>query len=112
VDVEEMVGSSRLIKVSVGTGVEVELPEIGVSGTDVSVEAGVAAVRWDGRLQDDIPRITTRLAIQKRFLILSSFSIRIVIAGWIIGNSLAVDRCDPTEAPEAFIAPWRRALKF
>jgi hypothetical protein len=88
------------------------MPDVGVPGMDVGVEAGVSVIREDGRLQDDTPMTATRLAIQKRFLILSSFSIGIVIAGLIIGNSLSVGNGGPSVAVDLFTPPQRRALKF
>jgi hypothetical protein len=51
------------------------------------VDVGVSVVREEGRLQDDTPMTTTRLAIQKRFLILSSFSTGIVPGRLIYCNS-------------------------
>jgi hypothetical protein len=89
VEVEVTVGSARLIKVSIGTGVDVELPDVGVSGTDVRVEAGVSVIGDAGRLQDDKPMRAAMSAIQERFLIVSSFSLRIVTARLIICNSLS-----------------------
>jgi hypothetical protein len=78
VEVGVTVGSSNSAAVVVLTGVEIEVLEIGVSSTGVRVDAGVA-VGWDfGRLQAVSPRFRMRTAIQTRFLIDSSFSIRIV----------------------------------
>jgi hypothetical protein len=86
VDVDVGVGISKSTRVSMGTGVRVETPDVGVSGIVGSVEMGVSVVCEEGRLQDDTPMATTRLATQKRFLILSSFSKGIVPVGMIYGN--------------------------
>jgi hypothetical protein len=74
VEVGVVVGNSKLIRVSKGTGVEVGLPDVGVSSSGVRVDAGVSVVWEAGRLQDDTPMMAVMTAIQKRFLILSSFS--------------------------------------
>src|SRR5215207_10712244 len=73
-----------------GANVGVELLDVGVSGRGVRVDAGVSVVWEAGRLQDDSPMRAAMTAIQKRFLMLSSFSLRIVIAGWRYRNSPSV----------------------
>ena len=55
--------------------------EVGVSSIGVRLDAGVSVVWEAGRLQDDTPMRAAMTAIQKRFLILSSFSRRIVLVG-------------------------------
>jgi len=73
VEVGVMGGSSTLSSVSVTIGVREEMPDVGVSSTGMGVDAFVS-VGWDvGKLQDDNPRFNTMTAIQKRFLIDSSF---------------------------------------
>jgi hypothetical protein len=74
VDVEVLVGRSKLTGVSTGTDVAVGLLDVGVSSSGVRMDAG-GSVAWEaGRLQDDTPMKAVRTAIQKRFLMLSSFS--------------------------------------
>jgi hypothetical protein len=70
-----MVGNSRFTSVSKGTGVNVEVLDVGVSSTSVEPDTGIPVVCVVGKLQDDSPRMAAMMAIQKRFLILSSFSI-------------------------------------
>jgi hypothetical protein len=92
VDVEVIVGSSKLTVVSAGINVGVGLLDVGVSSSDVRVDidTGVSVVWEAGRLQDDTPMSAVMTAIQKRFLMLSSFSPRIVLAGLLYCNSPSV----------------------
>ena len=86
-------GISRSANVSMEIGVGVEMLEVGVSS--IGVRRGAAVVWRVGMLQDDIPKIAVMTTTHKRscpvdtrFLIYSSFSLRIVIAGLIYGNRL------------------------
>jgi hypothetical protein len=79
--VEVLVGISRLTRVSRGTDVAIGLPDVGVSGGGVRISGGGSVVWEAGRLQDDTPMRAAARAIQNRFLMLSSFSSRILISG-------------------------------
>jgi len=82
------VGSTKSTRVSSGKGVNVGLLDVGVSSIGAGMDEGFSVV-WDvGRLQDDTPRTAAMTAIQKRFLILSSFSGRIVIVPLRYGNGV------------------------
>jgi hypothetical protein len=72
------------------TDVEIGALEVGVSSTGVRVEAGLAVDWAPGKLQEANPRLKAMTAIQKRFLIDSSFSIRIVTGRWCDDNSPSV----------------------
>jgi hypothetical protein len=90
VEVDVIVGNSRLTRVSKGMGVEVGLLEIGVSSSGVMMDGGTSVVSEAGRLQDDTPMRAVTTAIQKRFLILSSFSRRMVLVDLRYCNSPSV----------------------
>jgi hypothetical protein len=83
VEVGVIVGSSKLTRVSAGTDVGVGLLDVGVSsrGARVDMDTGVSVVWEAGRLQDDTPMSAAMAAIHRRFLMLSSFSQRMVLAG-------------------------------
>jgi len=73
VEVGMRVGSSTLSRVSVMTGVGTEMLDVGVSSTGEGTDVDTC-FSWDvGKLQDDNPRLNRITAIQKRFLISSSF---------------------------------------
>jgi hypothetical protein len=74
VEVEVLVGSSKLTRVSTGTSVAVGLLDVGVSSSGVRMDPGVSVVWEAGRLQNDTPMRAAMREIQKRFLMLSSFS--------------------------------------
>jgi hypothetical protein len=68
VDVEVLVGSSTLTRVStvsMGTDVTIGLLDVGVSSRGVRVDAGGAVVGDAGRLHDDIAKRAAMTAIQK-----------------------------------------------
>jgi hypothetical protein len=88
--VDVIVGNSKSTRVSKGTGVGVGLLEIGVSSSGVMMAGGTSVVSEAGRLQEDTPMRTVTTAIQKRFLILSSFSRRIVLVDLRYRNSPSV----------------------
>src|SRR5215217_7816631 len=87
-----IVGSSKLTSVSAATNVGVGLLAIGVSssGVRVDMDTGVSVVWEGGKLQDDTPMSTVMTASQKRFLMLSSFSTRIVLVRLLSCNSPSV----------------------
>jgi hypothetical protein len=64
VEVGVTVGSSKLSRVSVATGVKTEGLDVGVSSPVAGMDAGASVGRDIGKLQDDNPRLNAMTTIQ------------------------------------------------